>query len=265
MKVQGTGVQTTATTAYAINEEKQEIQTVWKQENEWGQPIEVTISEEGMESLRQKVMQTKGYSTQTFDERMRISEISSKSVMDLQSIFSMEMINATRKAKSEDTESNAEETTKDKYYKTAYNYLDYYANKYDEIVKGYEDGTREFWISDENSELGFRQVTKEDELEALDKAYERNVEIQATFAVMEPIGKKAIHDSLEQLNKVRKDKQDISEYVEEEPIEKLYERMMESRNQFKNRYSSVGTGTQEERNQNLTKLIDEIFKSQFSW
>ncbi len=261
MKVQGSSTTSTLMTEYAFKKEQNENQTVWKQEDEWGQPVQVTFSEEGIESLRKKVVEIEG--EQTFTDFEKMKDIWSKSVIDLEGTYSMEMISAVRKAKSEEKNQTEDESIKDKYYKTAYNYLEYYANKYDEIVKGYEDGTREFWVADQNSELGYRKVTKEDEIAALDKVYERNAEIQATFAIMEPIGRKAIHDSMVELGNIRKDKKNNTEYVEEEPIEKLYERMMESRNIFKNRYST--TATQGEENQNLTKLIDDIFKSQFSW
>ena len=50
-----------------------------------------------------------------------------------------------------------------------------YQNLRDEIVQGYENGTRQVNVIDENSETGYRILTMEEELSALDAAYEKNV------------------------------------------------------------------------------------------
>ena len=54
---------------------------------------------------------------------------------------------------------------------TANNMLNVYASIYDEIVKGYENGTRETYIEDKNAEGGYRKLTMEEELDELNKAY----------------------------------------------------------------------------------------------
>ena len=48
-----------------------------------------------------------------------------------------------------------------------------YGNLYDEIVQGYQDGTRERYVEDENSETGFRKMTMEEELSRLDRAFQK--------------------------------------------------------------------------------------------
>ena len=48
-----------------------------------------------------------------------------------------------------------------------------YGNLYDEIVRGYQDGTRERYVEDENSETGFRKMTMEEELSGLDRAFQK--------------------------------------------------------------------------------------------
>ena len=50
-----------------------------------------------------------------------------------------------------------------------------YRNLRDEIVQGYENGTRQVNVIDESSETGYRTLTMEEELSALDAAYEKNV------------------------------------------------------------------------------------------
>ena len=65
------------------------------------------------------------------------------------------------------------------YYSTsdaASNMLKVYASLYDEIIKGYEAGTRETYVADKNAESGCRKLTMEEELAELDKAYEDYVD-----------------------------------------------------------------------------------------
>ncbi len=68
----------------------------------------------------------------------------------------------------------------------AEDYVKAYGNLYDEIVQGYKDGryrlrvgkyrviyryAQDGYVEDENSETGYRQLTMEEELSSLDKAY----------------------------------------------------------------------------------------------
>lgn len=46
-----------------------------------------------------------------------------------------------------------------------------YAESYDEIQKGYSQGNRESYITDNTSEEGYKKLTKEEEIAELDKAY----------------------------------------------------------------------------------------------
>ena len=65
------------------------------------------------------------------------------------------------------------------YYSTsdaASSMLKVYASLYDEIVKGYEAGTRETYVEDKDAEGGYRKLTMEEELAELDKAYEDYVD-----------------------------------------------------------------------------------------
>ena len=50
-----------------------------------------------------------------------------------------------------------------------------YQNLRSEIIQGYENGTRQVNVIDESSETGYRTLTMEEELTALDAAYEKNV------------------------------------------------------------------------------------------
>ena len=48
-----------------------------------------------------------------------------------------------------------------------------YGNLYDEIVRGYQNGTRERYVEDENSETGFCKMTMEEELNGLERAFQK--------------------------------------------------------------------------------------------
>lgn len=48
-----------------------------------------------------------------------------------------------------------------------------YAQSYDDIQKGYADGTREAYVADNTSDTGYRKLTMEEELTELDKTYEK--------------------------------------------------------------------------------------------
>lgn len=75
-----------------------------------------------------------------------------------------------------------------------------YASLYEEINEGYENGTREVWVADEKT--GKRKLTKDEEIERLNNAYNREIEWQTmvmdsrketekakniTFSVIQPI------------------------------------------------------------------------------
>lgn len=67
----------------------------------------------------------------------------------------------------------------------AENYFSTYAKMYDEIVQGYEAGTREIYVSEEG---GYRKLTKEEEISALDKAFGK---IAGDFEKRETINRNA--------------------------------------------------------------------------
>ncbi|PXV93800.1 hypothetical protein C8E03_102575 [Lachnotalea glycerini] len=256
MKVQANG----ATSTLIWNQFSQNVennkQEVWKQEDLDGNPVQVTITKEGLDSLRNSVDEIEG--EQTYEDFDKMKDIWSKLEINLYAKYNNEMISSHSKSKSQSDDGSI----KSNIYNSVYNSLDYYGNKYDEIVKGYENGTREIWVTDQNSELGYRKLTKEEDLDALDKVYERNAEFQATSALLEPIAKKAKIYTMQQLADVRGYKMSKADTVEEEPIENLYERMMESRNAFKIGYSAFST--QDKVQQNISALVNQIFSSHFT-
>jgi len=256
MKVQANG----ATSALIWKQASQNMQNnnneVWKQEDMQESPVQVTISKDGLDSLRNSVNEIED--EQTYEDFDKIKDIWSKLEINLYAKYNNEMISSNSKSKSQSEDGSI----KSNIYNSVYNSLDYYGNKYDEIVKGYDEGTREIWVTDQNSELGYRKITKEEDLAALDKAYEWNAEVAATFAQTEPLAKKSFLHNMQDLADIRGYKISKEDTIEEKPIENIYERMMESRNAFKSRYSILFT--QDKTVQNISSPLSDIFNNKFA-
>ncbi|MCR4996842.1 MAG: hypothetical protein K6A61_06010 [Butyrivibrio sp.] len=126
----------------------------------------ISISKEGRDRLRESV--SKNPINIEKDRRQR--EIWSKSQIDLtgtiETKFHEKFIHL-----------NTERVTgsmgvKDEADFFAQNLLTVYADMYDEIKKGYADGTREIYIPDSDAEFGYRRATEEEEIAALDEAFD---------------------------------------------------------------------------------------------
>ena len=139
----------------------------------------VSISEKGYESYRKNVLDIGKGNTQSFEEVVRLKKsFPSKVVVDIEGFHHYKMFDEAReldRIEQEKLNETKEEWTLEK---KANNLLKTYARTYDEIVNGYADGTREVWISDpSNGEAGhYRKLTQEEELKALDKAYENHTQ-----------------------------------------------------------------------------------------
>lgn len=256
MKVQANGATSALIWKQASQDTQNNKQEVWKQEDMEESPVQVTISQDGLDSLRNSIVETEG--KQIYDDFDKFNDIESKLEMDLSTTYYNEMISSHNKSKSQSDDGSI----KSNIYNSVYSCLDYYAKKYDEIVKGYEDGTREIWVTDQNSDLGYRKLTKEEDLAALDKAYEKNAEFVAADAITEPLARKCKIRSMQQLADIYGYKLGKEDTIDEEPIENLYERMMESRNAFKIGYSAFTT--QDKAHQNISALVNKIFSNHFA-
>lgn len=138
--------------------------------------VKVTISEEGYKSYRDRIE-----NGQSFEEvqaqRKRLLE--GKLSPDMNYKFTLSAkVNSLNEADKEASEakylSNEEKLD---------NIMEAYTSLYDEIVQGYENGTRVINVADENSENGYRTLTMQEELDDLDRAYESVV--NTTVAIME--------------------------------------------------------------------------------
>lgn len=141
-----------------------------------GESVKVTISEEGMKSYRERI--TNG---QSFEEvqaqRKSLLEGNLSPDMNYKLTLSAR-VNSLNEADKEagGTKYLSNEEKLD-------NIMEAYTSLYDEIVQGYENGTRVINVADENSENGYRPLTMQEELDDLDRAYESVV--NTTVSIME--------------------------------------------------------------------------------
>lgn len=188
------------------------------------QPVKVTISEEGYRSYRGKM--TNG---QSFEEvqAQRKFLLEGNLSPDMNYKFTLSAkINSLNEADKEaggaDYLSNEDKLE---------NIMEAYTSLYDEIVKGYESGTRVINVADESSENGYRTLTMQEELEDLDHAYESVV--NRTVSVMKQSEKAAIgfdkyYTKLQKIGAERAelanayaDRKDKVEVVPEDAVEKM--------------------------------------------
>ena len=137
-------------------------------------PIKVSISQEGIDRSR---IQQNGQ--ETFESVMQRREMLKKTrVMSYGYDLSMKAVELNDAA-SENGAKTLSVTDR------ANGYISAYASMYDEIVRGYENGTREIYVEDE---FGMHRLTKEEELKALEEAYKREVD---DFVTMEKANEQA--------------------------------------------------------------------------
>lgn len=126
-------------------------------------------------------------------------------------------------------------------------YVKAYAELYDEIVRGYEDGTREIYVAGEN---GPRKLTKEDELDALDAAYRKTVD---SFVEMERTNQHArtiIGEEAEKIAKISRRETKAAGFLKEQKArgidkvpENLNQKMLSAVASFKEKYAAFNPNT----------------------
>ena len=115
-----------------------------------GQSVKLSISNEGLEYYRNRIQQS---GQEKYDDVVQRKELlASKKISDIDYSYEIQK-KAAQQNQNVDTGKSALNIT-DK----ANNYVKAYAELYDEIVKGYENGTREIYVADEN---GPRKLTRD--------------------------------------------------------------------------------------------------------
>lgn len=188
------------------------------------QPVKVTISEEGFKSYREKITNGQSYE-EVLAQRKRLLETRLSPDMNHKFTLSAK-INSINEADKEtagtDYLSNEEKLD---------NIMEAYTLLYDEIVQGYENGTRVINVADETSENGYRTLTMQEELDDLDNAYESVV--NTTVSIMEQNEKvsiafekyyakiQRIESDRAELANAYADRRDKIEMVPENAVEKM--------------------------------------------
>jgi hypothetical protein len=140
------------------------------------QEDKVVISEEGYQrSQIYLANQKSGKTSPTYEEIMKERELLSKIVMDVAGRYYSEMSHIEKGTiadlKDKKGTYDLSDVTQAK--------LDAYSKIYDQIKKGYADGTREIWVSENGSR---HRLTEEEDLEYLNRAYDRSIRDVQGFA-----------------------------------------------------------------------------------
>lgn len=191
------------------------------------QPVSLSISSEGKEHYRNSIQQGRQESYDAVLQRREQLKNEKISLVD----YAYEI---SKRAGTRESVSSAAGR--------ADGYVKAYAELYDEIVQGYEDGTREIYVAGED---GPRRLTKEDELDALDAAYKKTVD---SFVTMEQTNQRAraiIGEEAEKIAKISRRETKAADFLKEQKAratdkvpENLNEKMLSAVALFKEKYAA---------------------------
>ena len=192
------------------------------------QPVRLSISNEGKEHYRNSIQQGGQESYDAVLQRREQLKNEKINLVDYGYEISKRAANADTGKAVLSTASKAD------------GYVKAYAELYDEIMQGYEDGTREIYVAGED---GPRKLTKEEELDALDAAYKKTVD---SFVTMEQINQHArtiIGEEAEKIAKISRRETKAADFLKEQKArgtdkvpENLNEKMLSAVASFKEKY-----------------------------
>jgi hypothetical protein len=208
------------------------------------QPVELIISDEGKEYYRNSVQQGEQESYDAVVQRREQLKNEKIGYMDYSYVFSNKVAQINK---------DAGNTTVDK----ANGYVEAYAELYDEIMQGYENGTREIYVADEE---GTHKLTKDEELSALDSAYKKTVD---SFVTRENTAKHALEiiaKDMEKISKISSKPTMAADYLEKQKArgknkipENLNEKMYQAVVLFREKYTMFDRNAE-----SLSQLLDGI-------
>lgn len=217
----------------------------------------VEISDEGYSLYRKQLSELDNSLQATNEHKSLDKELLSKAIIDItgltQSNFHSQFKKLnTQTKKSKENKEDCDSIELDK------NCFQVYCGMYDEIKQGYADGTREIWILDESSESGFRKVTEEEELEALDSAFGFYSQVVDAYVNSGMKNRETIADAVNEWQAFNQNKEYVSKQKIEdtdETTKDLRNRLINASNAWKKGYSINGS--------NLLNLFNQIFKDNF--
>lgn len=135
------------------------------------------------------------------------------------------------------------------------NCLSVYSEMYDSIKKAYAEGTREIWIPDSEAGKGYRKATEDEEIAALDDAfdfYSYVIDGYINYGIEGGRMAQAAVDRLyAEINKQQKLAESVQRKEEgKKETQRIYERLLKSRYQFKDMYDDYS--------ENLSLLVNKL-------
>lgn len=240
-------------TTLIITKNASKVQEENKQTNEKRtaeQSVKLSISNEGREYYRNSIQQN---GQETYDDVLQRREqlINEKiSVIDYGYEISKKAAGWNKEAAN--TGRNVVSTTD-----RANGYVAAYAELYDEIIKGYEAGTREIYVADEN---GTRKLTRDEELSTLDAAYKKTVDDFVTMEKRNQHAREIISEEMDKISKITSRSTLAATYIEEQKTrgedeipENLGEKMYEAIFSFKEKYAMFHSNMD-----NLSQLLMSV-------
>lgn len=223
------------------------------------QAYSVTISREGLEKLKQNTTS----STMGVEKADQYRSILSKAQIDVVGSIEAEFHHRYTRL---NTETKSDDMKAEGFAKNA---LSVYADMYDEIKRGYADGTREIYIADGNAEFGYRRATEEEEIAALDAAFDFHAAYTEAYMRFVNEDKDAMYAGIQKSQdmwQAAKEKRDAhaAEAQYQARMEKLKEKvennrqpvqfsdlMKQSRDYLKTQYGEFAN--------NFARLLDNVF------
>lgn len=214
------------------------------------QSVKLSISNEGREYYRNSIQQN---GQETYDDVLqRREQLKNEKIIVIDYGYEISKKAAGWNKEAANTGRNVLSTTD-----RANGYVAAYAELYDEIVQGYESGTREIYVTDEN---GTHKLTKDEELSNLDAAYKKTVDDFVTMETTNQHARGIIGEEMNKISKITTRSTLASAYIEEqktrgkdEITENLGKKMYGAITSFKEKYTMIQPGKEQ-----LSQLLMSI-------
>ncbi len=154
----------------------------------------VTISKESRDSYRKQVQEI-GTQKMTYEDIIKTRNSIKEASKSIQVDYDYQLAKEASAFKEQRSGTYSVSNRAEDYVKA-------YGNLYDQIVKGYQDGTIERYVEDKNSETGYRKMTMEEELSKLDEAYQKASDLADIFAENAKKAAPAFKDMAEKMSKI---------------------------------------------------------------
>lgn len=213
-------------------------------------PCDIKISDEGYRMYRENLSKLEKSDSIVAKEKSLDKEIFSKAVIDITGLTQLNFHSQFKKINSK----NNIDGGKCEGLDLAKNCFEIYTSMYNEIKQGYADGTREIWIVDQAAENGFRKATEDEELAALDSAYDFYAQVVDAYVNVGSKNSETIENAVNKLRADLENQKYVNRTQEEfdQTIENLYYRLMNAADAWKKGYSA---------DVDKSYLFDVIFKN----